>query len=56
MRFTLGQPVTFEGKAYLIQSRTTLASGEPAMVLQEEKDQFVISASAFLAGISTNLE
>ena len=56
MRFTLGQPVTFEGKAYLIQSRTTLASGEPAVVLQGEKDQFVISASAFLAGISTNLE
>ena len=56
MGFRLGQPVTFEGKAYLIQSRTTLASGEPAVVLQGEKDQFVISASAFLAGISTNLK
>jgi hypothetical protein len=52
-RFKPGQRVTFDGKPYVIQSRTTLASGEAAVVLQGEKDQFVISAGAFLAGIST---
>jgi hypothetical protein len=52
-RFKLGQQVTFDGKPYVIQLRTTLASGEAAVVLQGEKDQFVISAGAFLAGIST---
>jgi hypothetical protein len=52
-RFKHGQQVTFDGKPYVIQLRTTLASGEAAVVLQGEKDQFVISAGAFLAGIST---
>jgi hypothetical protein len=52
-QFDVGQQVTFNGKSYVIQSRTTLASGEPAVVLQGEKDQFVIGAGAFLAGIST---
>lgn len=49
--FNPGQPVTFDGKPYIIQLRTTLASGEAAVVLQGEKDQFVIGASAFLAGV-----
>jgi hypothetical protein len=46
-----GQRITFRGKAYTIQRRTTLAAGEAALVLQGEKDQFVISADAFFAGI-----
>lgn len=51
-RFQPGQQVRFQGKPYTIQRRTTLASGEAAVVLQGEKDQFVISASRFLAGIT----
>jgi hypothetical protein len=47
--FQIGQRVNFEGKSYVIQAQTTLASGEAAVVLQGEKDQFVMSASAFLA-------
>jgi hypothetical protein len=46
-----GQRVTFKGKAYLIQRRTTLASGEAAVVLQGDTDQFVLSANEFLAGV-----
>ncbi|HEU4341705.1 MAG TPA: hypothetical protein VFU31_09060, partial [Candidatus Binatia bacterium] len=44
-----GQLVRFQGKAYKIQRRTTLASGEAAVVLEGEKEQFVISAAKFLA-------
>jgi hypothetical protein len=50
-RFALGQQVHFKGKAYTIQCRTTLASGEAAVVLQGERQQFVISAAQFLAGV-----
>jgi hypothetical protein len=50
-RFVRGQRVTFNGKPYVIQSRTTLASGEAAVVLQGETEQFVISATRFLAGV-----
>ena len=39
-------------QAYKIQRRTTLASGEAAVVLEGEKEQFVISANQFLAGRS----
>ncbi|MBM4260731.1 MAG: hypothetical protein FJ145_04725 [Deltaproteobacteria bacterium] len=49
-----GQTVTFRGQPYVIQRRTTLASGEAAVVLQGEKDQFMISAAQFLAGIRAN--
>jgi hypothetical protein len=52
-RFDPGQQVTFDGKSYTIQRRTTLASGEAAVVLQGEKDQFVIGASEFLSGIKS---
>jgi len=48
-QFVPGRQVTFKGKRYTIQRRTTLASGEAAVVLQGEKEQFVISASRFLA-------
>ncbi len=48
-QFVPGLQVTFQGKRYSIQRRTTLASGEAAVVLQGEKEQFVIGASRFLA-------
>ena len=50
-RFALGQPVEFRGRRYTVLCRTTLASGEPAVVLQGEVEQFVIGAAQFLAGI-----
>jgi hypothetical protein len=49
--FEPGSPVTFQGKPYLVQRRTTLASGEAAVVLQGEHEQFVIGAQEFLAGV-----
>jgi hypothetical protein len=41
----------FSRQSHVIQRRTTLASGEAAVVLQGEKEQFVISAEQFLAGV-----
>ena len=49
--FAVGQRVMFKGKPYAIQCRTTLASGEAAVVLQGETEQFEIGANQFLAGI-----
>ncbi len=46
-----GHQVIFKGKRYAVQRRTTLASGEAAVVLQGEKEQFVIGATQFLAGV-----
>jgi hypothetical protein len=46
-----GCTVSFRGTSYQIQRRTTLASGEAAVVLQNEKEQFVIGANQFLAGV-----
>jgi hypothetical protein len=46
-----GQQVFFRGKTYTIQRRTTLASGEPAVVLQGDKEQFVIGANQFFAAV-----
>lgn len=46
-----GEQVTFRGKTYTIQRRTTLASGEAAVVLQGDEEQFVVSATQFLAGV-----
>ena len=51
-RFVPGQRIIFQGKPYTIQRRTTLASGEAAVVLQGEREQFVISAGKFLAGVA----
>ena len=51
-RFKPGTQVTFNGKPFKIQRRTTLASGEAAVVLEGDKEQFVISANRFLAEIS----
>lgn len=52
-RYRPGAQVIFKGKSYTIERRTTLASGEAAVVLQSEKEQFVISANRFLAGVSS---
>ena len=46
-----GQQVIFKGKKYAVQRRTTLASGEAAVVLQGDTEQFVISTTQFLAGV-----
>ena len=50
-KYCPGQQVIFRGKTYTIQRRTTLASGEPAVVLQGDKEQFVIGANQFFAGV-----
>ena len=50
-RFAVGQQVEFRKKSYTVLHRTTLASGEPAVVLQGEGEQFVIGATQFLAGV-----
>jgi hypothetical protein len=50
-RFRPGQQVVFRDKSYTIQRRTTLASGEAAVVLQSDKEQFVVAAQQFLAGV-----
>jgi hypothetical protein len=50
-QFDAGQRVFFRGRPYTIQRRTTLASGEAAVVLQGDHEQFVISAAQFLAGM-----
>lgn len=46
-----GQQIKFRGKTYTIQRRTTLASGEAALVLQGEKEQFLVGANEFLAQV-----
>ena len=51
-RYRPGAQVTFKGKLYSIQRRTTLASGEAAVVLQNASEQFVVSATQFLAAVS----
>ena len=50
--FRPGKRVTFRGRTYIVQRRTTLASGEAAVVLQGEREQFVIGAKQFLAGVN----
>jgi len=52
-RYRPGTQVTYKGKRYSIQRRTTLASGEAAVVLQSDTEQFVVSASQFIAAISS---
>jgi hypothetical protein len=50
--FPSGRQVTFHGKSYVVQKHTTLASGEAAVVLRGENQQFVIGANEFLAGVN----
>jgi len=52
-KYEPGATVCFRGKVYTIQRRTTLASGEAAVVLQNQKDQFEIGAAQFLAGVQS---
>jgi hypothetical protein len=49
-QFAVGQEVDFHGSRYTILRRTTLASGEAAIVLTGGKEQFVVAAAQFLAG------
>ncbi|MFQ5853464.1 MAG: hypothetical protein ACE5JU_23135 [Candidatus Binatia bacterium] len=50
-RFAIGEPLKFRNKTYTVLRRTTLASGEPALVLQGEGRQFVIGASQLMPGL-----
>jgi hypothetical protein len=52
-RFRPGERVMFRGQPYVVRRRTTLASGEAAVVLQGEREQFVIGAKQFLAGVQS---
>ena len=49
-RHAIGDQVELWGKTYIVSSKTTLASGEPAFVLQGEGKQFVIGASHLIKG------
>jgi len=49
-RFAIGDKVELWGKTYTVSSKTTLASGEPALVLQGEGKQFFIGASHLIKG------
>jgi len=50
-QFPPGREVVFNGKPYIVQRRTTLASGEAAVVLQGHNEQFLVGAGEFLAGV-----
>jgi hypothetical protein len=50
-RLRPGTRITFKGKPYVLQRRTTLASGEAAVVLQNENEQFVVGVAEFLVGV-----
>ncbi|HEX6768036.1 MAG TPA: hypothetical protein VF208_01695 [Candidatus Binatia bacterium] len=51
--YSPGVQVIYKGKRYSIERRTTLASGEAAVVLQSDTEQFVVSASQFIAAVSS---
>jgi hypothetical protein len=53
-QFAIGGQIEFRGKRLTVLSRTTLASGEAALVLGSEREQFVIGALQFLAGVKEN--
>ena len=50
-RYAEGDQVRLWGKTYTVFSKTTLSSGEPALVLQGEGRQFFIPASEFLEAV-----
>jgi hypothetical protein len=50
-QFAAGQRIFFRGRPYTIQRRTTLASGEAALVLRSDHEQFVISTARLIAGM-----
>ncbi len=51
-RYAVGQEVDFRGRRYKILRRTTLASGEAAVVLAGDKEQFIVGAAQFIAGVA----
>ena len=51
-QFAIGRQVEFRGKRLTVLRRTTLASGEAALVLGGESEQFVIGALQFFAGVN----
>jgi hypothetical protein len=53
-QFAIGSQIEFRGKRLTVLSRTTLASGEAALVLGSDWEQFVIGALQFLAGVKEN--
>jgi hypothetical protein len=53
-QYPAGTTVEFRGRPYRVFARTTLASGEPALVLQGDSEQFVVGASQFFAGLKKN--
>ena len=50
-RFAIGQQLEFRNKTYTVLSQTTLATGEPALILQGEGEQFVLAASQLPQGV-----
>jgi hypothetical protein len=50
-RYAIGQAIEFRGKPCTVLRRTTLASGEPAVVLGCGPEQFEIGAAQFLAAV-----
>jgi hypothetical protein len=54
-QFAIGHEVEFRGKPYKILRRTTLASGEAALVLGGDGEQFVVGALQFFAGVKGEL-
>jgi hypothetical protein len=51
-----GEAVTFAGAEYTVVNHTTLASGEPALILARANQQFVIGAAQFFAGTKPKIE
>lgn len=52
-QFAVGQGVEFRGRRYKIVRRTTLASGEAAVVLADDNEQFTVGAAQFLASVKS---
>jgi hypothetical protein len=48
-----GAAVKFDGAEYTVVNHTTLASGEPALILTRADQQFVIGAAQFFAGANS---
>ena len=50
-QYAVGREVEFRGRRYRVLKHTTLASGEAAVVLADDKEQFIVGAGQFLAGV-----
>ena len=51
-----GEAVKFDGAEYTVVNHTTLASGEPALILARANQQFVIGAAQFFAGTKPKIQ